>query len=398
MKHTKCIKTLSQKVFRRGINYDLSHIKTCLQQLGNPQNQLPKTIHIAGTNGKGSTLTFLAAGLQAAGFTVGTFTSPHIKNYTERIQLNAKTISKDKFTSIFSEIQSKLTPNFDTLTEFEVLTLMAIIHFASKKPDFCIFETGLGGRLDATNTIQPHLTLLTPISLDHQAILGETITKIAAEKAGIIKPNIPILCAKQFLEAQKVITATAIQNNAPLTIIKPRKLIAEGFKLNANYQTQNLALAEAAIDHLIGPGTSKTPKILAGLKNAIIFGRFQRIETDRQTIILDAAHNQAGIMALKEALTQQFPNRKPAIVVGLQKNRSADLLTEFLTIGPNLRYCEFCPENALPIKKAKDSLPNLPTWKLNSFEELSNEHLIVFSGSIYFLSALSISQQRLVMA
>lgn len=195
------------------IDLSLDRMVRLLDALGNPERDLPPVIHIAGTNGKGSTGAFLRAGLEAAGKTVHAYTSPHLARFHERIRLAGELISEDTLADLLAECEEANEGN--AITFFEVTTVAALLAFSHIPADYCILEVGLGGRLDATNVIDdPALTIITPVSLDHQSYLGETLTDIACEKAGIIKPGIPVVVGRQEEEALKVIAEKAILNKA----------------------------------------------------------------------------------------------------------------------------------------------------------------------------------------
>jgi dihydrofolate synthase/folylpolyglutamate synthase len=203
--------TLHPKV----IDLTLDRVWSLLEALGNPQNNLPKVIHIAGTNGKGSTLSMLRAGLNQIGLKTHAYTSPHLVRFHERIQLNDNFIDENDLTEILNECYSA---NKDRpITYFEITTCAAILAMSRKHADYVLLEVGLGGRLDATNVIaHPALTVITPVSIDHEQFLGNTVKKIAAEKAGIIKPFCPIIIGKQDKNALQVITEKALEQKAPI--------------------------------------------------------------------------------------------------------------------------------------------------------------------------------------
>ncbi len=197
------------------IDLSLDRMVRLLDALGNPERNLPPVIHIAGTNGKGSTGAFLRAGLEAAGKTVHAYTSPHLARFHERIRLAGKLISEDDLADLLAECEAANEDN--AITFFEVTTVAALLAFSRIPADYCILEVGLGGRLDATNIIgSPALSIITPVSLDHQSYLGNTLAEIAGEKAGIIKPSVPVIVGRQEEEALKVIADTAIRNRAPV--------------------------------------------------------------------------------------------------------------------------------------------------------------------------------------
>lgn len=293
---SNAIATLQQAIYRRGIHYSLDRLYEPLARLNNPHTTLPPVIHVAGTNGKGSTVTFIASALSSVGLTVGTYTSPHILSYRERIAINGIPISEPDFCHYLDLASQASGP--DLSSEFELLTLMALRYFSDKAPDIIIIETGLGGRLDATNVITPILTVLTPIGLDHQDILGESIQEIAHEKAGIIKPGIPVISALQSPEVSQVLTNEAHRISSPITFITPWDQIPDHFRLRADYQRQNVAVAEASAKQALAHINRLPKNILAGLAKASIWGRYNQYRHHNAIITVDGAHNSHGFNAL----------------------------------------------------------------------------------------------------
>lgn len=199
------------------IDLTLDRLWRVLDRLGNPQNNLPPVIHIAGTNGKGSTLAMIRAGIEAAGQTCHAYTSPHLARFHERIRLNGELISEPALMALLEECEE--ANGGEPITFFEITTAAALLAFSRTPADYCLLEVGLGGRLDATNVIDdPAITVITPVSLDHQQFLGETVAEIAGEKAGIIKPNVPCIVSEQSPEALDVIERKAARERAPLVV------------------------------------------------------------------------------------------------------------------------------------------------------------------------------------
>ncbi len=282
-----------------GMKLGLSTIEELLSRLGHPEKTF-RTIHIAGTNGKGSVSTKIAKALSLAGYKTGLYTSPHISSFRERIQINGELISEDQVVQHLSKVQ-----NFNT-TFFEATTLLAYLHFAQEKVDYAVIETGIGGRKDATNTIIPELSIITSIGMDHMEILGDTIEKIAYEKAGIIKENVPVF----------------IGPSVPCHVIKQKHTQIMG--PFATFDEENSALAKAALTHLkidetcIEAGCRVRPPC--------------RIEQVADTpIILDVAHNPDGMTALFKSLAHLYPNLKFAALVGLSDSKDIDGCLQILT-------------------------------------------------------------------
>ncbi len=316
----------------------LDRIAALCELAGNPQQGL-KLIHVAGTNGKGSTCAFLESVYRTAGFTTGLYTSPHLVSFTERIQIDRQNISEEEVSALVSRIK----PWVDTLgsqqqpTFFEFVTLMALCHFAQKKPDVVIWETGLGGRLDATNIVTPILSLITNIQLDHQQWLGTTLVEIAREKAGIIKPGVPVLLGPVSPEVYQEIEIIAQANESRLMTLNDSSsrigslMDQLTLPMLGRHQRINAALAAQAIMALdpyypIGFDDLKT-----GLCSTYWPGRLQRVQSDEgRELLLDGAHNPAGIHSLCETLEEEFPERKITLIFGVLEDKDWRLMAREL--------------------------------------------------------------------
>jgi dihydrofolate synthase / folylpolyglutamate synthase len=374
------------------INYSLDKLDLFLKKLGHPQLALKNIIHIAGTNGKGSTLTFLSAALQEAGFRVGAFTSPHIKNYQERIALNGQPISKKEFDAF--ERNLKKIKGFVKLTEFERLTIISVLYFKAQKPDFIIYEVGLGGRLDATNIFEPILTIITKIGLDHQEFLGRTLTTIARDKAGIIKPHIPLVTIAQSPKVISVFKEICQEKKAPLKIVHKLAAIPPGYSLSGSFQQENLALAKAALAVLGAQKDSSMQHISAqvferGLSKAFIWGRYLKLKKEHQIIIVDCAHNALGVRNLIKTLQKDYPHQKFSFLLGIKHDKNArQMLKSLEPLASRLYYCDWDPTfsyNFSQIRKLFKS-PKLTEFRLK--EPLPQDTHLVITGSIYFVSTL----------
>jgi dihydrofolate synthase/folylpolyglutamate synthase len=300
--------------------------------LGNPQNNLPKVIHIAGTNGKGSTLSMLRAGLNQIGLKTHAYTSPHLVRFHERIQLNDNFIDENDLTKILDECYS--ANNDRPITYFEITTCAAILAMSRKHADYVLLEVGLGGRLDATNVIaHPALTVITPVSIDHEQFLGTTIKKIAGEKAGIIKPFCPVIIGKQDKEALEIITEKAKEKKAPmLTEGQQWRIKQTGNSilyhdhntrielplpnLLGTHQIQNAGIAIAALTQL----TEKKEAFHGAVSKAKWPARMQKLRTGpilatlgHSDVWLDGGHNPAAGKALANYLSTQ--NKKPTVLI-----------------------------------------------------------------------------------
>lgn len=301
---------------RKGIKLGLGPIKAILDFLGNPQNNY-KSIHIAGTNGKGSTAIHLYRLLIEYGYKVGIYTSPHLVKFNERIRVNGIAILDKEIISFMHKINIPLS-SID-LTFFEVTTAMALDYFNNKNVDIAIIETGLGGRLDSTNIINPYLSIITPISMDHMNILGDTIEKIAYEKAGIIKKNVPLITSKQTKSVFEILKKKVFEKKTNIIHSKEPRLIdisinGTSFSLSntkfitpltGKYQADNAALAISAIRYLIPKISNYTIK--RALSNVKWGGRLQRVS---KQFYYDVSHNESGINVTIQTLKELYPNSK----------------------------------------------------------------------------------------
>ena len=374
---------------QKKINYSLANIKKACLKLNNPEKKLKNIIHIAGTNGKGSTLTFLASALIANGYKVATYTSPHLVSYTERFCINFKPIDFEKFVEYQDLIKSKTGDLFNNLTEFEVLTLISFLYFKEEKPDFIIYETGLGGRLDATNLVKPILSIITKIDYDHKEILGKSLKQIAVEKAGIIKKNTLVITIKQKKVVLNVIQKQAQIKNSEFNIVRSVSNIPKDFCMHASYQKQNLALAKKAIRILQKMGINLNhDKLLDGFKNAQILGRYQKITRNSQQIILDAAHNPAGIKSLIKALKREYPEQEFDFLIGIIKTKDVQEMLELIfKFAQKIYYCEFEDNLSIPFSEIHRLNPDVQKVKITDLKKLQSPNLII-TGSIYFLGSI----------
>jgi dihydrofolate synthase/folylpolyglutamate synthase len=300
-----------------GANFGLERAEKLAALAGNPEKKL-RFIHVAGTNGKGSTCAMLESIYRAAGLRTGLFTSPHLVSFRERMQVNRELISQTEIVRLVSEIQLLLEefPPDNHPTMFEVVTLMALKHFAEQNCDLVIWETGLGGRLDATNIVTPLASVITNIAFDHMQWLGDTLAKIAAEKAGIIKPGIPVVTAVENPEALAVIENVARDKGAALTRISDFGFRISDLPLLGEHQKINAALALAMVEVLQKQIPVSQKQIETGLQNVDWPGRLQIIERGAQKILLDGAHNVAGAETLRAALQNDFAGCRPLFIFG----------------------------------------------------------------------------------
>ena len=310
----------------------LNHILSLLNFLENPHKSL-KIIHIAGTNGKGSTAAMINSILISSSYKVGLYTSPHLINFNERIRVNGVTITDEEIISFMKHVEPAI--NEIKSTFFEVTTAMAFHHFNTNDVDIAIIETGLGGRLDSTNVVKPYLTVMTPISIDHRDILGSTIEKIAKEKAGIIKRGVPLVTANQVSNVSKILEKRIREKESVMhTCPNPKsvKLSSDGtsfevygnnFKtsLIGDHQAQNAALAIATIK-LFNPNLSDET-IGKGLRNVHWPGRLQLVS---DKIYYDVAHNENGVKSVLDNLSRMFPTSKFYGLLCLKGDKEIDCI------------------------------------------------------------------------
>ena len=322
---------------RLGIKVGLDHTIQLLNRCGNPHNKL-KTIHIAGTNGKGSTAAILQSILRTAGLKVGLYTSPHLVSFNERIRVNGSPISNDfiidfmkKFNDDINEIET---------TFFETTTVLSLCYFYFKKVDVAIIETGLGGRLDSTNVLNPNLSIITSIDIDHQNILGNTIEEIANEKAGIIKKNTPLITFKQPKKILDILRNRAKMLNAKIEIVvDPQKIVVDNFStkfvinnktfsipLIGEHQAYNAALAIRSSNIFMGPLSYQMIK--DGVKNTVWPGRFQLLN-NKLKIFYDVAHNSAGINTIRSTLNSLNALEKIGLII-LKEDKDVDQISNSL--------------------------------------------------------------------
>ncbi|MBR4945342.1 MAG: bifunctional folylpolyglutamate synthase/dihydrofolate synthase, partial [Peptococcaceae bacterium] len=316
MDYQSCLNYMSTHC-ARNIPGGFERTERMAELLGNPQEKL-RIIHIAGTNGKGSTASVISSILQQAGYRVGLFTSPHLERYEERIQINRELISEDDFAEVLTRIIEKVIPQLlaegmQHPGEFEILTAAAMFYFADKT-DFAVFEVGLGGTLDPTNIIKaPLLTIITPVSLDHCQILGDTVEAIAREKAGILKQGVPLIAAPQQPEALQAIIDMAGRLQVPVKAVRMENLIPIKTSMQGAYQQMNCNTALEAVKNLQERRLIQITgeQIADGLQNAFWPGRMEYIELeDNRSILLDGAHNPAGISSLAENLRSLYADKK----------------------------------------------------------------------------------------
>ena len=404
---------------------DLQNTIALCNAIDNPQTKF-KSIHIAGTNGKGSTSHMLAAILQQAGYKTGLYTSPHLKDFRERIKINGEMISQDfvvDFVERTKTVSEEIKPSF-----FELTVALAFDYFEKEKIDIAVIETGLGGRLDSTNIITPILSIITNIGYDHMDLLGNTLEKIASEKAGIIKPGVPVVIGEYLPETKNIFIEKAKQCNAPIyfaqdeyavsninytmqllscDVTSAEHHITEIFELDLNglYQTKNIRTVLCAEGLLMKLGFNikneaekqalKNVKKLTGLN-----GRWDVISSN-PTIILDVAHNEDGIKQLLQQLAVvHLTSNTVHFVLGMVKDKDISKVLSILPKNAQYYFCNAHIERALP---HKELLEKAKTFKLNgeSFDDVNEaikaaklnaatDDIIIVCGSVFLVAEVDV--------
>ena len=399
MEHKKILKYL-YSLDSSKVKLGLKNIKALLKKLGNPEKRL-KIIHVAGTNGKGSVCMMISSILQEAGYKVGVYTSPHLKKFNERIRINDRLITDKEILGYYLKIKPKITSQ----SFFEITTAMAFLYFYEKNVDFAVLEVGLGGRLDATNVANPLASVITNIGLEHTDILGNTIEKIAYEKACIIKRNVPIVTGAEG-KALDTIKKTAKKRNAPLILNKKYKKNRnntfninnyKNLKLNnlkGDFQLENASTALTAIEALNKFHNLKINKniIKNGLRNAKWEGRFEFLG---RNILIDCAHNPSGFEVLIKEI-KKLDYKKLILVTGLMKDKDIEKIIELLnpvadyfiiTKAKNERAAE--PEFISQFIKKPFKIIKNPKNALKYAKNIADKKdLVLVAGSIYVAGEL----------
>ena len=405
--------------------FDLGRMERLMDALGRPERNYP-ALHVAGTKGKGSVSAMLASVLDAAGYHVGLYTSPHMHDYTERICINGMQISHAELIALVDELR----PLFDSLqqvTTFEITTALALFYFARQQVDVAVVEVGLGGRLDATNILLPKVAVITSISYDHTQILGETLAEIAGEKAGIIKPLTPVVCSPQKDEALQVIEQIAAERAAPLVLVgRDYAYQAEAHSLDGQsllvwrrgdssadtaapqrlnipllgaHQLENAATAYAAIDVFRQRGLPVGDEaIVRGFPATKWPGRFEILSRE-PALVIDSAHNRDSSAKLAQTVRQYFPSRRVLLIFGASEDKDiAGMLAELLPLAEQVIFTRsFHPRAAEPqhlveIAAQYDVPMRIVPEVSDAFEAAlqatSAGHLILATGSIFIATAV----------
>jgi dihydrofolate synthase/folylpolyglutamate synthase len=407
-----------------GPHFGIDRMRVFCAKLGEPQRAVP-CVHIAGTNGKGSVAAMVEAAFREAGWRVGLYTSPHLVRVGERVQVNREPLSDEEVAAYAGELRPTaeriaaadphLAPSF-----FEYLTAIAFLHFARQQCDVAVIEVGLGGRLDATNVVDPTVTVITSIGLDHCEMLGDTLEKIAAEKAGIVKPAVPLVLGRVPAVAEEVMASIAAERGAP--VVSVAECFGDGGRpwpetsLSGEYQRWNAATATLAIE-LFGqqiamgrvrpasaarvlPGGPTASQVATALRHVVWAGRWQFVRLGSRQLILDASHNPEGASVLERNLAELVASsgRRPIVIVGVLGGARARPLLEaiaryaseiHLVVAQQPRACSHAELRTLlpamfsgPVVDASVDVlfPDPATCAVGSPDDI-----VVVTGSIYLL-------------
>jgi dihydrofolate synthase/folylpolyglutamate synthase len=337
-----------QSIGQAAYKADLHNIIVLEKILGNPENKF-KSVHVAGTNGKGSVTHILASVFQEAGYKTGIYCSPHLIDFRERIKINGEMISEEEvisFVETYTPLFKNIEPSF-----FEYTTAMAFHYFAKEKVDIAIVEVGLGGRLDSTNIITPELSVITNIGLDHTDILGDTLEKIAFEKAGIIKSRIPVVIGEKRSETESVFKKIAAEKNAPLFFAESAEMESD---LKGFYQKENIATALTSIEKLRAADWKISDKNIADgllkvVQNTAFIGRWQQLN-NHPVIVCDTGHNKEGIERVMAQLKQE-KYKNLHIVWGSVNDKDQSKILPLLPKDAIYYLCQPAIGRALPVEE-----------------------------------------------
>ncbi|HEY9077403.1 MAG TPA: folylpolyglutamate synthase/dihydrofolate synthase family protein [Anaerolineaceae bacterium] len=406
--------------------FDLSRMEHLLHLLGDPHRKYG-VVHVAGTKGKGSTSAMIASVLQEAGYRVGFYTSPHLHEYTERIQVNRQPISMASFVALLDSIKP-IIEQVERITTFEITTALAFLYFAQEKVDYAVVEVGLGGRLDATNLVEPIVSVITSLSYDHMNVLGDTLAKIAGEKAGIIKQGHPVVVSPQQDEALQVVEKIAAERNAPVRLVgREVHFIAESHSLDGQvfrvwstdseplrleipllggHQIENAAAAYAAIQVLQSKGIAiSLSAIRSGFAKVQWSGRFEILRRE-PPIVIDSAHNRDSARRLRMAITDYFPDRRLVLLFGASEDKDiagmfAELLpgTSELIATQSVHPRAAAPEQLVKMANemgypARVVMP-LEQALIVGIEAASTDGILLATGSLFIAAAVRDAWQQL---
>ncbi|MBM7583223.1 dihydrofolate synthase/folylpolyglutamate synthase [Caldicoprobacter guelmensis] len=406
--------------YRFGSKLGLENIKDLLRRLGNPHERFG-VVHVAGTNGKGSVTSMLTHVLHEAGYRVGMFISPYLERFTERIQVGLKEIEPDALARITERVKEKVEgmvgEGKNHPTEFEIVTAIGFAYFAEMKVDYAVVEVGLGGRLDATNVVDPLVSVITSISYDHMDVLGDTLEKIAAEKAGIIKQGRPVVTYPQHPEAMAVIQRVAQERGAPLFEVNKdgievitsevgRQVFNYSFDeerfpgvvihLTGRHQILNAATALTAVAVLRRQGVAiSDDAVYKGMERAFWPGRLEVLRR-QPFVVLDGAHNESGAEVLAQAIKEYFVGKPVTLVIGILRDKDVDAIVKRLcpladsvivtradsprTMDPAelaVRAGRYCQDVVVE--------PDIEKAIAMGFSKVHPDGVLLFTGSLYLI-------------
>lgn len=377
----------------------LEAIQQALEKVGNPERSL-KIIHVTGTNGKGSTIAFMEALLAEHRYTTGVFTSPAMVDIHDQIRIGGKPVSAQQLDKTFQTMKEAGLSGM--LTDFELLTVAAFITFAREKPQYVLVETGMGGLLDSTNVVMPLVSVITSIALDHGMFLGTTLAEVAKQKAGIIKPRIPVVIGTLPAEAMQVVQAVAQEKESELLVYGEQfQLVTEEMerfigkdmfrwqerKMRGAHQARNLALA---IEALLTAGVPlKESDVREAVRSVQVRYRFEEISPN---VFLDGAHNPAAAQALADTIRTEFPGEKMDFVIGMLKGKDIGKTIEALVpVAASFTFLTFPHPEAATGEELMASCPH-PIKRVTSVSDstiiLVNDNKKIVTGSLYLLASL----------
>jgi dihydrofolate synthase / folylpolyglutamate synthase len=414
-------------------NFNLTRMEKLAVSLGNPHQQYP-IIHVAGTKGKGSVAAICSSALQAAGYRVGFYTSPHLQDYVERIQVNGKPISHVDLVDLIQEMKPHIEA-IPELTSFEITTALAMLYFARQEATAAVLEVGLGGRLDATNIVIPKVSVITSVSYDHTYVLGNTLSEIAREKAGIIKQGVPVVVAPQEDESLQTIAAIARERNAPLIQVgkdylfaaQSRSLEGQTFRVWARkgqpsvnesvrsngedgkqpelltlpllgfHQVINAATAYAALQTARQLGFEiHSDAIRTGFASVVWPGRFEILRRD-PPLVLDSAHNRDSALKLRITLDEYFPGYPIVLVFGASEDKDiqgmfAELLprVDHLIATQSIHPRAIDPHQLVELARQYDkparAIPRIEDALEEALQDAQDGRLVLVTGSLFIVA------------
>ena len=399
--------------------FNLDRMRDLMHLLGDPQNDYP-IIHIAGSKGKGSTAAFTASALRAADYRVGLYTSPHLQDFTERMQINGVPIPQDEFAALVEEIKPSVA-QVPFITTFELTTALAFLYFSRQKITVAVIEVGLGGRLDATNIVTPLVSVITSLSLEHTAVLGITLTEIAREKAGIVKEGHPFVSAPQKPEAASVLDLAAEEYNVPLTLVgrdlmyKVKKKTIDGQMLEVwmrNGPKMKLSIPLLG-DHQVENAVTAYAALIAARQEGLVFnaaqlkqgfaetkwpGRFE-IWREKPPIVLDSAHNPDSFAKLRQTLDEYFPEWPVILIFGVSEDKNvADMLKELASRLEKVLLTKSVHPRAVEVQKlvgfaeqagvACEAVEPVEEAVARALDIAGDQALVLSAGSIFLTAAV----------